>query len=76
MNWTNTGIRVLFVIFALISWQYGVFSYIQTFVLGVADIAVDGDIPQSAIILMVDFALIILIGVVAPTLINRHRQPS
>jgi len=76
MNWTNMGIRVFFVIFALINWQYGVPFYIQTFVLGIADIAVDGDIPQSAISLVVDFALIILIGVVTPALINHHRQPS
>ena len=76
MNWTNMGIRVFFVIFALINWQYGVSFYTQTFVLGIADIAVDGDIPQSAISLVVDFALIILIGVVTPTLINRYRHPS
>jgi len=76
MNWTNAGIRVLFIIFAIISWQYGAFSYIQTFVLGITDIAVDGDIPRSTISLVVDFALIMLIGVVTPTLVNRRRYFS
>ena len=73
MNWFDIGIRLFFIILALF---FVGSSALHAFVLGVADIAVDGDISRSTITLVGDFVFMILVGVVTPVLINRHRQSS
>ena len=76
MDKTETGIRILFLILALVLWQSGGFGYLQSIVIGLADFVVAGDISRLALNRLIELVCLVVIGVMTPWLINRWRRSS